>query len=477
MSYNAATAQQEGAFDVEPGTGLASIWQKGAGISADPEGNIYAETGEGVVQPGINLGSSVFKLSQSGTGLSLTDWFTPWNWATLNSQDLDLNNGVVLLPDQSGGIPHEAVTMGKEGTIYVLNRDNMGKLCTVCNSADTQIVQELPGVAKMGFTPVIWNGSVYIAGSSNLKIYALQNGLLMPGKSVLVGTMTHPMITASGNTNGILWVINGTTLTARDAVSLAKLYSSNQAPNGRDTLPPLAHFASPIAADGEVFIGTQNSLVVYGLIPALSLAGGNQQSGTVATTLPIALQVQGKDPGTGNIASGVTVTFSDGGKGGTFGSPVGATDSNGNVSTTYTLPKKAATYAITASAAGFGPAIFTETAVPGPPAVLAELSGKGQTATVDTQLLSPLVAKVHDTYGNGVAGIAVTFADKGAGGTFSANPVVTNSVGQAQVFYTTGPNAGSVTIYATAPALHSIAYSETVTAGSTRATATAARPN
>ena len=77
MSYNASTLQQEGAFDAEPGKTLASIWQKGAGLSADSSGNIYAETGEGFYAPGSNLSTSVFKLSQIGTTLSLTDWFTP----------------------------------------------------------------------------------------------------------------------------------------------------------------------------------------------------------------------------------------------------------------------------------------------------------------------------------------------------------------------------------------------------------------
>jgi hypothetical protein len=51
-----------------------------------------------------------------------------------------------------------------------------------------------------------------------------------------------------------------------DAQTLSTLYTSDQAANSRDTLPALAHFATPIAADGKVFIGTQNSLVGYGLL-------------------------------------------------------------------------------------------------------------------------------------------------------------------------------------------------------------------
>jgi hypothetical protein len=465
MSYNSSTAQQEGAFDVEPGGFLASIWQKGAGISADSDGNIYAESGEGPVLAGVNLGNSVFKLSQVGAGLSLTDWFTPWNWATLNAQDLDLNDGVVLLPDQSSGVRHEAISLGKEGTIYVLDRDHLGNFCSSCTSGDTQIVQELPGVATMGFTPAVWNGSVYVAGAHNLQIYSLAGGLLVPGKSVVIGSMTHPMITANGNRNGIVWLINGAQLMALDATNLTKLYTSSQAANGRDTLPPYAHFASPIAADGEVFIGTQNSLVVYGLFPELSGVAGAQQTAAVATTLPVALQVLAKNPDTGKPLAGVTVAFSDGGKGGTFGSPTGVTDAAGLVSTTYTLAPKSGSYTVTARAAGYKSATFAETATAGAAVALADLSGKGQTAPAGTALANPLVVKARDSYGNGVPGIAIAFGDGGAGGTLSAGSLTTNNLGQAKVTYTTGTKARNVTIYARATGLHSIAFVETVSAG------------
>jgi hypothetical protein len=64
LSYNAVTLQQEGSYTAEPNKTLASIWQKGAGLSADMNGNIYAETGEGFYSAGSNLSTSVFMLSQ-----------------------------------------------------------------------------------------------------------------------------------------------------------------------------------------------------------------------------------------------------------------------------------------------------------------------------------------------------------------------------------------------------------------------------
>ena len=285
LSYNEATLQQEGAYTTEPGKTLASIWQKGAGISADSSGNIYAETGEGYYAAGTNLSTSVLKLSQSGSALALTDWFTPYNYQYLSQHDLDLANGVVILPDQPGPYPHELVAVGKQGTIYLLNRDNMGKLCSTCTAGDTQIVEEIPLGSHGNTTPVYWNNILYFSAASNpVTAYTLNNGALVipaSAQSAALPGPSHAVITASGNSNGILWVINGgKTLFAMDAIRLSTLYNSDQAANGRDALPPLAHFATPIAADGKVFVGTQNSLIVYGLLPLPNLTDLTETSVT-----------------------------------------------------------------------------------------------------------------------------------------------------------------------------------------------------
>src|SRR4029077_1190593 len=267
LSYNATTLQPEGAFTTEPGKALASIWQKGAGLSADSNGYIYAETGEGRYVAGSNLAISVLKLGQIGKTLGLADWFTPYNYSYLSTNDKDLDDALLILPDQPGPFPHEMIAEGKVGTIYVLNRDNMGHLCSACITSDTQIVQELPnGSGTEPGTPVYWNNTVYTTGNvSPVNAYALKSGLLvLTTQSAKLSQPSHPILTANGTTNGILWFINGKALWALDAVSLKVLYHSD-ATGGRDTLPPLAHFASPIAANGKVFVGTQASLVTYGL--------------------------------------------------------------------------------------------------------------------------------------------------------------------------------------------------------------------
>ena len=274
MSYSASTLQPLGAVTVEPGKHLASIWQKGAGIAADPGGNLYGVTSEGPYLAGSNLSISVVKFNQTN-GVTLVDFFTPYNHQSLGAGDADLT-GLVLLPHQSGTYPREMVGIGKEGTIYLLNRDHMGHLCTSCTSGDTQIVQEIPqGAGKDGGNPTYWNNTMYFTGVRGpIQAYTVQNGRLVVPPETSPASLAgggHSFITANGTTNGILWTMNGGPgLFALDAVTLKPLYNSNQAANGRDKLPAVPHFAEAIAADGKVFVGTKNSLVTYGLLAGVA---------------------------------------------------------------------------------------------------------------------------------------------------------------------------------------------------------------
>jgi hypothetical protein len=81
-----------------------------------------------------------------------------------------------------------------------------------------------------------------------------------------VTTQGHsPIISANGTANGILWQMTGSKLQAFNAKSLAKLYSSLQATDNRDVLPAVPHFTNFVVANGKVYIGTNNSLITYGL--------------------------------------------------------------------------------------------------------------------------------------------------------------------------------------------------------------------
>jgi len=131
---------------------------------------------------------------------------------------------------------------------------------------------------------VYWNNTVYFTGTASpMYAYTLSNGVLVVPPAVQSSKVEgghHAIITANGNSNAILWFRSGNSLRAADAVTLKILYHTNQ--TSRDYLPLLAHFATPIAADGKIFIGTTTSLVVYGLLAAPSARGQNGLSSTVA---------------------------------------------------------------------------------------------------------------------------------------------------------------------------------------------------
>ena len=270
VAYNASTLQPAGAFDDEPGESAAAVWMRGGGLSADSKGNIYGATADGPFATGMNFGQSVFKLSQSGSTLKLADWFTPFNEAYLDENDLDMSEPVLVLPKQTGRYPNLVAAVGKEGTIYILNQNSLGHFCATCTQEDTQVVQELPAFSPDPGAMVYWNNTIYTSGvSAPIAALALAEGKLAQtpfAQSKKVSNGHSPVLSANGNAEGVLWQLNGTYLCAYDALTLTRLYGSSEAPNGRDLLPALPHFANLVVAHGKVYVGTNNSLVVFGLL-------------------------------------------------------------------------------------------------------------------------------------------------------------------------------------------------------------------
>ena len=167
VAYDAVTMKQAGAWVSTPNGYQGGIWMSGCGISADADGNLYLSIANGPFdaygeQPGANFSDSIVKLKSGTHGLTLADFFTPFSQAKMAQDDLDLgSSGVVLLPDQPGPYPHLAITSGKNGHIYLLNRDNFGGY-NAGVKGNPQIVQELSGQLRqqMG-TPAYWNGRLY----------------------------------------------------------------------------------------------------------------------------------------------------------------------------------------------------------------------------------------------------------------------------------------------------------------------------
>ena len=291
LGYNAATLQQVLVYNTTPNGEGGGIWQGGAGLAADAAGNIYFVTGDGKFDAssgGKDYGDSFVKISPDGTVL---DYFTPSNQGSLDASDLDLGSAdVLLLPDQSGTHPHLVVSAGKNASMFLIDRDNMGHFNSGNND---QAVQSLINIFPHGTpepgnysAPVYFNGTVYFSPvADTIQAFRLTNGLFntVPA-SRSSDVYAYPggtlAISANGSANAILWSVerNATAVSDADSSSAGvlhaydpadlatELYNSTQA-GTRDKLSAAAKFSAPLVANGKVFVATVNSLTVYGLIP------------------------------------------------------------------------------------------------------------------------------------------------------------------------------------------------------------------
>jgi hypothetical protein len=287
IGYNESTLQQASVLNVTPNGAEGAIWMSGAGLAADTVGNIYFLDANGTFDDALDInsfpadgdfGNAFLKVSTGGNTLTVADYFTMFNTDAESSADEDLGSGgAVVLPDLQDGAGntwHLAVGAGKDQHIYVVNRDSMGKFNTTTDSA---IYQEIDGGLSGGVysMPAYFNNTVYFgAVGDSLKAFSIANAKL--GSSAASKSATSfgypgasPSISANGTTNGIVWAVqNGSTgvLHAYDATNLAtELYNSNQAPNNRDQFSD-NKFITPMIANGKVYVGTPNSVVVFGLL-------------------------------------------------------------------------------------------------------------------------------------------------------------------------------------------------------------------
>jgi fibronectin type 3 domain-containing protein len=281
LGYNATSLQRVLAFNTTPNGEGGGIWQSGGGLAIDAAGNFYFATGDGTYSintGGIDYGNTFMKFNPVS---GVLDYFTPHNQAFLDANNLDLDaGGMVLLPDQSGAHPRMLISAGKNGSIHLVDRDNMGGY----HPADLN-VQTLDNIFPFGqplpgnySSPVYFNGAVYFGPVADVvQMFKLTSGLLsVSPTSTTPQSFAYPggalAISANGTADGILWAIrkdgaNPGTLHAYDASNIAtEFYNSDQA-GTRDKLDAAAKFSVPLVVNGKVFVATEGRFVVFGLIP------------------------------------------------------------------------------------------------------------------------------------------------------------------------------------------------------------------
>ena len=288
LAYNEGTMRQTGAFSTtrDPSSSyIAGIWMAGFAPSGDAVGSVYFSVGNGPIdtdQGGNNYGECVVKLSPQ---LAVQDFFCPHDAAILKDKEIG-SGGVMLFPDQSAGVMHLAVLVGKNRDLYLMNRDSLGHY--VPGGLDN-IVQEIPhaiGAPYIGTHggPAFFqneNGEfVYYAGhQDHLRTFKLNTA---PTSLQLIDMSTDiftgeggsiPFVSSHGIRDGsaIVWAIKRPDDPLSQPLRL-EAYNANDVsqqlvdmPCGQWFNPQGNPDITPTVANGEVFVPTGNSVSVFGL--------------------------------------------------------------------------------------------------------------------------------------------------------------------------------------------------------------------
>jgi len=289
------------------GHGLSGFWGSGGGLAADPVGNVYAVTADGVFDVdtgGSDYGDTLIKLSLSQDQTSqyqfqVLDYFSPADQSCRYTYDVDLGAGSpMILPTQPGSNPNLLLLGGKgfpcDATvtpIFLMSQDNL-------QQATGQTVQTVSGPAA-GYWggPAYWQSGtatyVYYSGlvkevappaGDNIRQFKMVNGVFSPETSVFQSTKkllvgSTPSISANLKAGGILWALaradvlsqkpgsQPAILYAFDATNISKQLYASSTNSTRDQAGAGVKFAVPTIANGKVYAGTQTELDVYGLLP------------------------------------------------------------------------------------------------------------------------------------------------------------------------------------------------------------------
>ncbi len=287
MGYSESTLAQTSVLNLTPNGTEGSIWQSGAGLASDGS-NIFFLDANGTFDTTMNaqgfpalgdFGNTFLKVSTTG-GLAVSDYFALYNTVQDSEKDQDLGSGgVLLLPPQAnpaGTTYNLAVGAGKDGNIYVVNQASLGRFSPKSN----KIYQEIKGALGTGIwaMPAYFNGNVYFGPQKGtMKQFSFSQAKLSTTAIAVTSETfeypgTIPSVSANGTSNGIVWAVEHSVpsvLHAYSASSVAtELYNSNQASKNRDHFGTATHFGVPMINNGKVYVGTINSVAVFGLLPA-----------------------------------------------------------------------------------------------------------------------------------------------------------------------------------------------------------------
>jgi hypothetical protein len=283
-SYNGTTFSLAQVLNITADGTAGGIWMSGGAPAADSSNQLYIITGNGTFDasnsstPNDDYGDSLLKLS---TSLTVAQYFTPTDQLTDEQNDQDFGaGGAVVLADLPAGSPFTHLVMGggKDGSLFVLNRDNLGGF------GDAAAVQQVAMGHGIFSTGAFWNNNFYLsAAGGSLNAYALnpvtpQFTLSSSSPTTYPWPGTTPSVSAAGTQGGIVWALDNhlyctnqspgcgpAVLHAYNASNLApELW--NSAMTGTDAAGNAVKFTVPTIANGKVYVGTRgnNTGGVYG---------------------------------------------------------------------------------------------------------------------------------------------------------------------------------------------------------------------
>ncbi|GAB2581375.1 choice-of-anchor D domain-containing protein [Microlunatus antarcticus] len=321
IGVNATTGKQTAMFATETGSSKAGagIWQSGGGLVSDGKGQIIFATGNGVSpspragnKPPGQLAESVVRVEVQANGtLKATDFFSPVNNSNLDTDDTDLGSGgPMAIPDGYGtkDHPHLLVEVGKDGRVFLLDRDDLGGSGQKAGKKDDVLQTGGPYKGVWGY-PAFWGGDggyVYMTTNRG-PLSAFKIGVSGSGKPALSRTGTtssnfgytsgSPMVTSNGKNSGsaLVWVVyskgpagDGGQLRAYDAVpNKGKMTLRYSAPIGTAT-----KFSVPATNNGRVYVANRSGSVYgFGRPTTIALASTPTDFGMVAVKKTVTKQV------------------------------------------------------------------------------------------------------------------------------------------------------------------------------------------
>ena len=273
---------------------------------------------------GMDFGDTLLNLDLSGGHFTVTDEFTPYNQATLETNDLDLDSsGALILPNQPGIHPHVLVQGSKQGAYYLIDRESMGGYHTTDQVVQSILDGHCSTCNNSGIwgSPSYWNNRVFIGGNgaplttfavttqqlgNNTETAQLSQSTQTSGSFAFPGTI--PTISSNGTTNGILWAVDysawetdgSAILEAFDATNPTTLFYSSNTNSSRDNPGTALKYATPTIANGKLYLGGTGPTRATGVLNVYGLLNGAQT--TAAPTF---------NPGTELFQNSVSVSISD----------------------------------------------------------------------------------------------------------------------------------------------------------------------